>query len=718
MSRLYDLLPAIYRIRDHAQGEPLRALLAVIEEQYERLEADIQALYDDWFIETCEEWMVPYIGDLLQVRGLNPVTPKTFSQRAFLANTLAYRRRKGTVSVLEQLARDVTGFPAKAVEFFPLLAATQHLAHLRPGCLGCPDLRDVDGLDLVGSPFERAAHTAEVRPAATARGRYNIPNIGLFLWRLESYRFERGDARADGGGAGRFRFHPLGEDLALFNRPQPETGIESLAREQHVPDRLRRAGLRQELDRIRAGGPSGPLFNVLPEDRPFLLFPDGAADAVEPEDIGIADLGTWQLPPSADPNLPVFVDPVLGRVLFPSGTPPARLEVTYSTGFPADLGGGPYDRSDALPVIDRGAVWHVGVSKSVPAVGGESIFTTLGDAILAWNQQPPGTQGIIAVLDSRTYEEDLSADAHIVALPRGSELIVVAAEWPIERANAHRTPGELDVRRARPCLAGSLRVRGTTGTAPAGGKLHINGLLISGAVEVLAGDLDTLHIAHTTLAPAEGTPSVRVHAQAQDGLDNGNLRIHIERSIAGLVRLDDSVPGARIADSVVAAVDGPGTEVSVESSTILGPTACRTLEASDSIFAAPISVGRRQEGCLRFSFVAPGSVTPRRYQCQPELALIERARTLGLPSADSLPDVERQAVLARVRPQFNATRYPHPALAQLGPACSIEIRAGAEDGSEMGAYQHLKQPQREANLRVTLDEYLPLGMEAGIFYAS
>ena len=31
--RLYNLLPYIYRLRDYEQGEPLRALLQVIDEQ-------------------------------------------------------------------------------------------------------------------------------------------------------------------------------------------------------------------------------------------------------------------------------------------------------------------------------------------------------------------------------------------------------------------------------------------------------------------------------------------------------------------------------------------------------------------------------------------------------------------------------------------------------------------------------------------------------------
>src|SRR5579872_6004476 len=120
--RLYNLLPAVYRVRDAAQGEPLRALLSLIQQTHDTVEKDIAALYENWFIETCAEWVVPYIGDLLGVRPLYAVSPDTFSARAYVANTLDFRRRKGTAAMLEQLALDVTGWPARAVEFFQLLA--------------------------------------------------------------------------------------------------------------------------------------------------------------------------------------------------------------------------------------------------------------------------------------------------------------------------------------------------------------------------------------------------------------------------------------------------------------------------------------------------------------------------------------------------------------------------------------------------------------------
>src|SRR4028119_1236976 len=132
--RLYKLLPAIYQIRDAVEGEPLRALLALIEQELLTIEGDITDLYENWFIETCAEWAVPYIGDLLDVEKLYADNSRVYGQqerRAYVANTLAYRRRKGTTAMLEQLTQDVTGWRARAVEFARLVGTTQNLNHIR-----------------------------------------------------------------------------------------------------------------------------------------------------------------------------------------------------------------------------------------------------------------------------------------------------------------------------------------------------------------------------------------------------------------------------------------------------------------------------------------------------------------------------------------------------------------------------------------------------------
>ena len=186
--KFYQLLPAIYRIRDEERGEVLKEFLSILAEQAKVVEEDIARLYDNWFIETCDEWVVPYIGDLLGVRNLHLISEKAaFSQRARVANTLSYRRRKGTATMLEQLAHDTTGWDARVVEFFKLLDTTQHLNHIRLDNHRSPDIRNTEKLELLDTPFDTIAHTAEVRHIENRRGRYNIPNIGIYLWRLQAF---------------------------------------------------------------------------------------------------------------------------------------------------------------------------------------------------------------------------------------------------------------------------------------------------------------------------------------------------------------------------------------------------------------------------------------------------------------------------------------------------------------------------------------------------
>src|SRR5262245_54983171 len=115
--RLNELLPEIYRQRDAELGFPLRALLSVINEQVNLVEDDILQLYENWFIETAQDWVVPYIGELI---GYQPVheagepgdvqTEQGRTRNKFLiprrevANTIRFRRRKGTLPLLEELA--------------------------------------------------------------------------------------------------------------------------------------------------------------------------------------------------------------------------------------------------------------------------------------------------------------------------------------------------------------------------------------------------------------------------------------------------------------------------------------------------------------------------------------------------------------------------------------------------------------------------------------
>jgi hypothetical protein len=530
--RLYNLLPAIYRIKDVGEGEPLRALLAVITAEAQKLETDIAGLYDNWFIETCDEWVVPYIGDLLGVRGLRPLRSGAFSRRAYVANTLAYRRRKGTAAVLEQLARDVTGWPARVVEFFALLGTTQHQNHIRLQNVRTPDLRDTNRLGLLDTPFDTIGHTAEVRRIASERGKYNIPNVGLFLWRLQSYAIALGTLRpAADPPDGRYWFSPLGNDAALFTRPQTEREITQLADETNVPQPIRQAAFFADLRSYHAryGG-------VPPADRPadsIYYGPNGSLDIiaagepVPPIAIMCMDLRNWDRPPAGR----VGVDVRRGRLAFATGETPNTVQVSYNYGFSADIGGGPYDRrrAPAQPGEDApsepdtvAAPAALDALIRVPSTG----IDTLADALAAWD---PATapRTVIQVEDNRTYEEDLTIPM------AGAELVIQAAN------------------RKRPVLLGDIAVTGGTGAE----SLTLNGLLIAGALN-LPGNLAAVTLAHCTLVPGlgldeTGAPRTPAAPSVIAAATNDRLQLTVDHSITGALRVSEDVAGLTIRDSIV-----------------------------------------------------------------------------------------------------------------------------------------------------------------------
>jgi hypothetical protein len=770
---MYELLPAIYRIRDAEQGEPLKALIAVIAREVAVLEEDLAQLYDDQFIETCADWAVPYIGDLIGYRSLSSKVPQILGARAEVANTISYRRRKGTATMLEQLARDVTQWDARVVEFFQRLATTQYMNHLRLQNQTA-DVHRLRSLERLNTAFDTDNHTLEVRRISQQRGRYNIPNVGIFLWRLRS-DFVSGEATAKApflttarkvmAQSSGYTFNPVGLDVPLFNPPIPLPMLKklppckvlqnmsdaeisdytnSLAQPCNVAEPLPRLELYEELETRRQASvdgqvPSKLYFNESSGYQAFQIWVND--QPISPDEILICDLSNWRRPPTEKhyepwqrlptgskyrpkplspiltaetPTRPikVAVDPVLGRITFPDD--PQKVEVSYASGFSMNLGGGFYDRSDSVfgdstnPVIWQ---WKVSVTQLQPPDSSSPPrrFNRLSDAITAWNSQPPGTKGIIALSDSRTYAESIPS----IQIPAGSQLLIVAA-------NDNLTPaGQIDPTGLRPHLLGDLSVKGTAAATAPAGTFILNGLLLEGKLTVEDGNLGSLQLAHCTLVPSRGGITVAAN--------NERLALQLDYSICGSLSLLSQVPSLQISNSIVdggssVAIAAADTDANLEATTVLGSSKFRTLEASNSLFTGQVVAVRRQAGCVRFSYLPQDPTVPslvaRRYRCQPDLALVERAKVLGLRSTDTLPDAEQTAIRLRLIPQFTSIRYGNPGYTQLSQRCAQEIRQGADDEAEMGAFHDLFQPQRITNLNVRLEEYLRFGLEAGVFFVT
>ncbi|MEE8058313.1 MAG: hypothetical protein V3T17_10825 [Pseudomonadales bacterium] len=244
---LYHLLPRLYRRGNPGEADPLRALLGIMEGELKSLENEISGAYDNCFIETCEPWAIAYIAELLGIHGLHDTQLDLQTQRARIANTLRYRRRKGLASSMERIIHDVTGWHASAVEFFKLLVTTQHIQHYRPSQGGTVHIRDLEGMETLNSAFERNAHSLEISDRSQRHTRYQLPSIGLFLWRLQSYPIVKGLAKAIEDISGGYSFHPLGLAIPLFNQPQVLDDIAQQAKEIHLPVALRPAMLALDL---------------------------------------------------------------------------------------------------------------------------------------------------------------------------------------------------------------------------------------------------------------------------------------------------------------------------------------------------------------------------------------------------------------------------------------------------------------------------------------
>jgi hypothetical protein len=753
--RLYELLPLIYRMRDAEQGYPLQALLRVVTEQVNVVEADIDQLYDNWFIETCAEWLVPYVGELVGYRLVHEAgepgeitTPqgrrrnKILIPRREVANTVAYRRRKGTLALLELLANDVAGWPARAVEFFKLLGWAQHLNHLRPARGRTVDMRQGQALDYLDGPFDQLAHAVDVRRINSQRthGRYNIPSVGLFIWRLKvysvtktaAYCLEQVSPRA-------YTFSILGNDTPLYNKPQPEPEATHIAEPLNLPITIRR---RPFEDEVRVTDERGNEYTQASADyygagKSLLIWvPDwprkGAEQPIPRSQIIPADLSDWQY---LAPRNHIAVDPERGRIIFPSRQLPRQgVWVTYHYAFSADIGGGEYERPLSQPS-------HYKLYRVCPDK--ENCYQTIGAALTAWaNEEPKPLSAVIEIDHNGVYTEplrfSLGQNEYLqIRAANGKRPVIRLLDYMAERPDAFMITGE------------------------AGSRLVLDGLLIFGrglqihgperdheAATAISEDLCRITIRHCTLVPGwslENDCKPQRPSEPSLELIDTQARVSIERSIIGSIQVTadavqtDPIP-IHISDSILDATsadcDEPHCEalgapgwplahaiLTIRRSTVFGRIHIHAIElAENSIFMGCITVGRRQSGCMRFCYVTPGSRTPRRYRCQPDLAQQVIAETLRQAAQDSEePEPDEATIQAaqaleqeRVRPQFNSTRYGVPTYCQLATACAEEIKRGADDESEMGVFHDLYQPQRAANLRTRLDEYTPAGMNAGL----
>lgn len=821
-TKLWALLPAVYRAEDAVRtgadqdvgqdaAGPLREMLNRIAVQVGQARRATERLWEDQSIETCDDWVIPYIGALLDTRLVPAMDPR--GQRLDVANTVYYRRRKGTVGLLEELAADVTGWECRVVEFFRRLSRTRHLldpeigspaddpdppgarrlqrASQLTGLLtatpagGYADLRRPVGASDVSGPFDEYFHRADVRRGRGALGWYGIPKIGVFLWRSVSVPVQRATPVAVTGCPDHYSFDPTGRQIGLWqedDRPAEGYGERwtPLARWQ-VPGPLTQA----LYDAVLAGRQAVPPANA---------YPDPNA-GFTPRSFAVRRLGVTE--PLPEDRVRGW--PEVGRFAVPAGTGP--VEVSYHYGLFSRIGAGPYDRrrigmpipSDPVPVttVDSGAAMSSALaalgptgtvviddaltSSAVAPVG--SVAAPVADVCVRAAEAGRAVVRLAAAGDpwvftgspsgappsARLRLEGLLFSGRDIVLTGGFEQVALScctldpgtsgelwttpAVWQPSVDGHDLVPSRLwiegTVRNLTidRCVVGPVRVRrggvierlcatdsvvqglpvdtgallsaaavfdpdglfqllarrpdalttwlaGRLGpTAAAAVTSHVPGKTVPGAdLAAVVADMNTV-LTQPLWDPARflGRPIPAALVARATAAPAGPALVAVNRAL-----LEAAFP-VELAQAALAAAEGV---TGLRRCTVLGQVFAHRLECGESILDEPTMVLDSQDGCVRFSAWASGSVLPRRYESVeiPPRAPVFTSRRFGEAGYAQLSDGADSAIRG------------------ASTAGTPSVRSGSHEGSEMGAFCRDGAAVKERSLLIKYQEYLPVGL--------
>jgi hypothetical protein len=687
---LYALLPTFLRLLDATEGQrvmgrvappldprdsqdfgPLRTLTSLIAREAQVADAYIDDLYDDAFIETCAPWAIPYLADLLGVQGLADL-PEGLDMRARVADALSLRARKGTLRALEQAAAEASNLPVLAVEYWRRLVVSQSMRLPHPEMPGTLSLRDKPALARIGTAFERQTRTPELRRIDTAaRGRWNLGNIGLHVWRLRPYSLTRHQVKPVAPGRRDFRFHPLGCDAQLFDHLSPRPDLTQTATAAAFPSPISRQIMAE--DPARFYGPN----------RALQVFVGGVAVPVAR--IRAAHLGDraggGAEPPwnrSALPTL-TLIDPVLGR-LIPAQNLTGTVRVICHFARIWDIGGGEQARGTSIGSLENPTLLSpaTAISTTITNAGGQGTFTL--------DQSTHYTAaGTITVPDGGLLRL-IATDGHFPTVQLTRPLVIKLGEAARVEVNGLRLYGRLLTIQSGAAAPGSVTLRDCTlvpgrdltrrgdprqpgalslDFAAPGARLELD-RVITGAIRI-TGDAEVN--ATDSIIDANATSSAGIRMAANSARQSLSLT---RCTVIGSTETDVFAGGQVATDDRGAAGGDPTT--------------------TDTLFAAAppgVTATRRQLGCIRFSHVPRDALTPRLYRCTRSPA-----------------------------PTFTSQRYADPDYLMFARTTPASLARGAENGGWIGAWNRAALTLRDDNIARTLDDFLRFSHAGGIFHAT
>ena len=560
---LWSLIPAIYRARDAGptpnSNGPLRELINRIGGQAAVVRQSIDRLSENQLIELCDDWVIPYIGDLVATRLVSCLDAD--AQRIDVAKTIYYRRRAGTLGILEELAADIATLDARCVEFFRRLGRTRHqfdpplsyrienpvsgpigftsgALEVAEGLVGAysgtpaggfADLRNRYAASNTGNAFDEFSYTADLRAPLETLGWYNIRNLGVFLWWLEAFPIAAATPVAGGGTAASpcFTFDPSGRDLPLFAPSQ-------------------RAATSETADQFWGENWASPSEWVLPvairqtlwnqlllSGTPQLLYGNAFW-------VGLMAGGVSAPVPVST----VTIHPERGRFSFPGGAPVDTITVNYSFGLLLAIGAGGYNDDILTPLPFALADVTATVTGGAGGPGLDPPLATISTGT---------TDATLQIDDSLTY----TGPTQTLTVPAGATVALTAES------------GQRPVLRWTGTAPATWTITGD-GSAGTGTPtiLVLEGLWLVGADIILTGTFDAVYLRMVTLDPGTATPPGTAASFFETAIDNQPLApttlwiegsvttLTIERSITGPIRTRNGgvVIAMNASDSVIQSI--------------------------------------------------------------------------------------------------------------------------------------------------------------------
>jgi len=764
---LYERLPEIYRIKDAEQQPPyqLKSYLSVVEQALGHIDESIGSLYHDLFIDTCSDWAISYVGDLV---GNTPLSGDPWTRRADVADSVALRRRKGAKAALQRLAYDLTGWFSHCVELREALVWNQNLNHQRPDISdaaadrtqprgGTVLLRDPAVLSLLQTPFDPCAHVADLKPARGNFACHNLPNLAIYLWRLTAWQigivkpcFKAIAARSASidltkypdaaSHAVQFEAHPLERPLQLFNRGRFDATMHDalvirvdqtpgLIPWQRITDDSTGAHTEAYVS-IESYDDTLPTLDdaTVPEQGLGLHVP-ASSFAGETFSIRGANLCAWEtglaLPLR---NREVAIDPTLGRIAV--GVASAAegnalrqhllLTLTYAS--PGPVGAHPQSRAP-LPQTIGG---ESAVVKDITAYGSP---LALRDALAGLNASAAPV--VIQINDSLVHELDIRTvagavtEGGVTSLALAKPLIIRAADGqrPIVRLSA---PLRFRPTKARGADASeqeklnalmdalSVKIEGVylcrAGASPADMPLVARAAVNSLDIVNCTLDPGGWRTSDSSRAPMAPSISLTSHYGFADALDEESFdqtpKVSIQRTICGALRVD---PGFEIelTDSIVDAGSGVGADPATAAFALSAATGDpKTGWASPASLSGCTVFGRIRTEALSKAcgvlFTHALEVLDNQHGCIGHSFFRSGGNRLTQHFA---------CVFSTEAPLcFTSEVFEQPGYGQLASSCDFRIRERGPDDDEMGVYGFLRNAHKRRNLSIRLREFMPVGV--------